>query len=183
MEWYCIATTGRKERTAAAALEARQIETFAPRLYEATGARLSNVPLFPGYVLALSNLTPLRQTLALWRQSHYLSAVGIRDLVGICGKPSPVEPGFVEALQEHVQDGIFVPPGKELTPEGVRYIEIAPGTEIKITQGPYAGVLGQFERMRGPIRSIILTKMFGRACYLEVDRASIELLTNAAETE
>ncbi len=86
----------------------------------------------------------------------------------------PVEPEFMtELLACTTEDGIFVPPGKEIV---LRHAPIAAGTTVRILEGPYAGLLAQFARMKGIERSVILTTMFGRQCAIEIDREDIQPL-------
>jgi transcription antitermination factor NusG len=171
MNWYALATAGRRERSASAALQAVGIETLAPLYREQRETRLVTSQLFPGYVLALTDLLYLQETLALWRLSHYLSAVGLHKLVGICGQPSAIEPKFVDGIIDRIDaNGFFIP---ALRKKASQYAEIDPGAQVVIQDGPYAGLFAQFSHMRGPERSIVLTKMFGRDCPVEVARADI----------
>jgi len=173
LEWYAIATAGRREKTASAALQAQGIETLAPLYRERLETRLRVTQLFPGYILAKEYLPHLRELLSIWRQSHFASAVGIHHLVGICDRPHSIEPEFIEELIQHIDaNGFFVvkPPRTTVT-----YPEIATDTEVVITKGPYAGLFAKFSHMRGAERSIVLTRMFDRDCPIEVARADIEV--------
>lgn len=173
-EWYCLATVNRREQLAVEALKAKKVETFAPPYDEPRGSRLVRTRLFPGYVLAYASLLPLRELLAQWRLSHFLSAVGIHNLVGICGQPTFIEGDFVEELKTHVdKDGVFrLKPKQVVLPS---YAAIKPGTKIRIVGGPNVGCAGEFVRMKGMERSIVLITMFGRQCAAEVNRVDVDL--------
>ncbi len=92
MNWFAIATVGRKERLAEARLVSVGFETLLP--LEEVGRSIK--PLFPGYLFSYADPIKLQQQLSYWKSLRVNT--GIHKMV-IAGKMDPVLIDSYEILE------------------------------------------------------------------------------------
>lgn len=157
--WYAIYTKAKKEDTVACKLRDAGIHVFLPklklkRLYR--GKRREVIePLFPCYIFA-SFLYPEEYSLV-----RYTS--GVRRVVGTSNGPLPVDNGIISMIEARLTDGIA-----EIKPP-----EFKKGDVVEITDGPFKGLMGIFEReIPRKERALILLDAILKA-RVEVDKETL----------
>jgi transcriptional antiterminator RfaH len=163
MRWYAVHTKPRQETVAQAALDREGVQTFLPRLRRKKIVRRKyqwvTGPLFPGYLFACFDFA-LRGRLVRY-------ANGVTNIVSFGGKPAVVDDTIIRTIQDHCD-------GDTVTLQPVAY---QPGDEVKIQEGPLAGLRGIFERdMRDSERVVILLQTMGQVARVVVSKEQIEKL-------
>ncbi|WP_306253743.1 transcription termination/antitermination protein NusG [Parvularcula sp. IMCC14364] len=149
-KWYAVQTHPHKEELAFKNLQQQSYETFCPQIFRsirhARQFKTVRRPLFPRYLFVSFDPsgTP-------WRAIN--STLGVTGLVMMGEQPQAVPDGLVEQLQSQFElDGDSPPKTAQFTP----------GSKVEIVKGPFAGVIGQFEKMDGPTRVLVLLDMMNR---------------------
>lgn len=164
--WYCARTKPKHEHFAAAHLRKNlNLEVFHPRLHveRATqrGVMRMLEPLFPCYVFVRC---VLEESLDEIRRAN-----GVHSLVHFGGRIPPVADAIVEELQEcfGAEDTMTV------------HDRIAPGDEINIGEGAFAGMRAYVLRLMPARRRVqVLIDILGRPTPVEVDRCSVVPVKN-----
>lgn len=146
--WYAIAVHTRSEHAAAAALSAVVDDVFLPvRLQRrAWSDRIQTleVPLFPGYVLVKTTLTPEQRV-------RLLKVRGVYDVVGRRAGRADVAPAVpdheVESLQALLSQERSIDPMEQLTP----------GTAVVVVVGPLKGIRGVVEVGSDGLRRLVVS--------------------------
>lgn len=152
--WFAAHVKARHEKKVALQLTNSNLECFLP-LYQARHRwqdRTATValPLFPGYVFI--HIDP-REKLRVVKLS------GVVDLVGVQGKPTPIEPAEIDSLRQCVsRDGNLQP-----------HPYLSVGRRVRITSGPLADTEGILTRKKGQCRLVISIHLIERSVSLEVD--------------
>jgi len=156
--WYCVRSQPKHEHIAAGHLTGGVgVEVYLPRIRFRRATRRGpvwfNEPLFPGYLFARFDL--VRQL----RQVHH--ARGVRGVVHF-GNHCPAIPE--EAIRQ-LQSAVGADAVRVLEPS------LAPGDEVTIASGPFAGLLAVVSRvMPGRERVAILLEFLGRQTSVELSR-------------
>jgi transcriptional antiterminator RfaH len=160
--WYCARTKPKHEHLAAANLKRNLgLEVFQPRLRVERATRRGLVrsvePLFPCYVF-------VRCHPAMLNELRYVT--GISSLVHF-GDMVPTVPDHVVAeLRECFEDGEPMPVEDTL----------APGAEVSVAQGAFAGMEAIVLRTMPARRRVqVLLDILGRPTVVEVDRHLVTL--------
>jgi transcriptional antiterminator RfaH len=161
--WYCARTKPKHERIAAVNLQKNlQLEVFHPqlRVERATQRGVVHViePLFPCYIFVRcvleAKLTEIQHT------------TGVNGLVRFGQKIPQIEDSRIEELQE------FFTAQEPMNVES----RLAPGDEVRIADGVFAGVRAFVLRtMPARMRVQLLLDILGRPTPVEVDRCSVIL--------
>ncbi|MBR9980334.1 MAG: UpxY family transcription antiterminator [Desulfatitalea sp.] len=159
--WYVLHTRSRFENVVSEGLQKKAIEVFLPRITVASRRKdrkkMIRVPLFPGYLFVRSDLHPTRHL-------DILKTVGAVKLVGDKQGPISVQEETVQSLRIMV------------TVEG----PISTGTlfskgqRVLVINGPFAGVIGIFDRYRGSDRVVVFIEALGQFAAAEVDAGDVE---------
>ena len=159
LQWFVVSTKVRREQFAQEQLGGRGVETFLPRILEATYLRTKPTiaPLFPSYLFVHIDLEQ--------QYSDVVWAPGVRRFIGFGALPCPVDDAVVEFLQARVgQEGI------------VRAVPVfEPGDMVRIKHGPFEGLVGIIENPgcgRGRVR--VLMELLRRQTRVEVPQQIIE---------
>lgn len=165
--WYAIQTKPHKEQAVLAALGRAGIETYCPRIRQ--WRRLRNrkvrqeVSLFPGYLFArlafFQEYARIRWTPGLLR---------VVTSGGVAVEVSEEMMREVRAMERAGSRG------------GLRSAKLAPGSRVRVTEGPFAGFEGRVaESLGGGDRVRILIELFRRQAALEVDETLLSAVPAA----
>jgi transcriptional antiterminator RfaH len=151
--WHVLMTKPRKERDVAAALEARDIEVFAPFLdYHGKRGQLLVRPFFPRYIFARFDWATSGFTQVQWTS-------GLSQVVSFEGEPAEIEDEVIEFLRLRIGDL-----------DGDELMRIKPGERVRVTQGPFRDYEAIFEgRVNGEGRVAILLEILGRQTRVQLD--------------
>lgn len=123
--WFVITTLPAREEFAAGQLNNQNIEVFLPMRRKTVRRvrKLATVraPLFPGYLFAAFDCSP-----QLVRAAN--GTRGVKYLITSGERPSALPVGFVETLQEGVDDEGMVSLGPDLSL----------GDRVELASGPFA---------------------------------------------
>lgn len=128
-QWFVVRTKAQKEEVARVNLEHRGIKVYLPRIVEASfGGQTGPAPLFPCYLFVQINL----------REDYHrvIWTPGVRNLVAFGDEPAPLDEQVVTYLMSRTG-----PDGLIRRESGLRV-----GDRVRITHGPFAGLVGIIER-------------------------------------
>ncbi|MBY5978941.1 transcription/translation regulatory transformer protein RfaH [Ferrimonas balearica] len=146
--WYLLYCKGKKEATARAYLEQRNLSCFLPEAEVECIKRgkrtLVNAPLFPNYLFV--RFDPFQTPI-----TTVLSAPGVASVVRTDGKIAPIETAIVVAIRERLKRA------------AVSLMD-APtaGDTVEILDGPFANLQGIFREPDGDKRSLLLLEILGQ---------------------
>ena len=125
--WFCIKTKPRLEATAKRILTRDTgIEVFCPMLRFERARKSGRVKvteaMFPGYLFGFFNYRASHR--------HVAASIGVSHIVKFGGIPAVLYPEIIQSLREAVvsEETVEIPTC------------IQPGDEVKLLQGPFAGV-------------------------------------------
>ena len=139
-------------------LRRQGFESWLPRLRRTRrhARRIDNVlvPLFPGDLFVNLDLDPKP-----WCSIN--GTYGVRRLLCENERPAPVAPGFVEALQETVdEDGLVAAPKDAFKC----------GDRVRLIAGPFANMVGTLARLADKDRMAVLLNVLGREVQAHISR-------------
>ena len=156
--WYVLHTKSRFENVVNDGLCKKSIDVFLPKITVPSRRKdrrkMIRVPLFPGYIFVKSNLTP----------NHHLEivkTVGAVKLVGSKQGPISVPDETVDSLKIMVASDQPVDTGSEFSK----------GDRVMVIDGPFAGVIGIFDRYGGQGRIVVHIEALSQYAAVEVDAA------------
>ena len=162
VSWYAVRTRSNYEVKVFNGLDAKEVEVFLPKILVKSRRRDRNkiisVPLLPGYLFVNIDLTPEEHL-------RVLKTVGVVNLVGIKGRPSPVSEQEIYNLK--IIDG---------TDQPVFHHEyLKKGDKVMLTEGPFQGLIGVFMRQKGSADRVVVSIDFlNQAVAVEVSGWAIE---------
>lgn len=156
--WLALLVKPHHELASAYALQARDIEAYAPVFAErrrwSDRFKVVNVPLFPGYVFA--RFDPHRRSFAL-------QCNGVRSIVQFGPKLAEIPASDVEAIRLLVGSGVYLEPWEGL---------IA-GDKIEVEAGPLAGATGVFVAHKGKSCLAVSVQLLGRSVIATLPQESV----------
>lgn len=161
MYWYAIYTKPKQEDRVEENLSRASIEVFNPKLRRKKFIRgkYEQViqPLFPCYIFARFDSTTLYHMVKYTR--------GIRGLIGNPGSPWPVSEDIIKIIKSRMnEEGLIV-----IRPD------IKIGDKVEITEGPFIGFIGIFEReMKDKDRVIVLLNTIEYQARVEIERETLK---------
>jgi len=160
LRWCALQTKPRKEKAVARRLKDLDLEVLLPwlRCRRRVGSRYQwvLVPLFPGYLFCLLDLT------LLGKAARYTS--GVKDFVKFGNRVAEVSLEVIRALQDRCPDGVA-----QMQPRVYRA-----GDPVMIKEGPFSGLEAIFEReMKGSERVAVLLSILGRQTRLVLSHEMI----------
>lgn len=158
-KWYAVQTRSRHEKSVSQQLRCRNVDVFLPT-YGAVhrwknGDHNVELPLFPGYTFV---------RIALKDRLQVLKVPGSVRLVGVNGRPIPLDVYEFENLRNGVNNGIKAQPHPFLVM----------GRRVRIMGGPLRGCKGIMIRKRNNIAVVISVDLIRRSIQVEIDPACIE---------
>jgi transcription antitermination factor NusG len=153
--WFALYVKPRHEKNVSSILRGKGYEEFVPLYARRTPARISELPLFPGYVFCRFNA---QQRLPI------LTVPGVFYIVGFGGAAVPLETGEIAALQRVVESGLPRQPWPELPT----------GRKVSVAGGPLEGLEGVVMNHKNGSRLLISVNLLQRSVAVEVDRAWLQ---------
>ena len=156
-------TKPRAEKAAAHLIEARDIPVWLPtmnvRRRWSDRWKHIDVPVFPGYLFAQSNVKT-------W--SVLLRVPGVLTVVKHAGKPAWIRPQHLDELRVAVERVAAGVP----EPEVLEHFE--PGDRVRVIEGPLAGLIGVVREIRGSRRLLVGFEQISRALSISIGAAAVE---------
>lgn len=163
MRWYAVHARPSAEAKAAENLLRQGYAAYLPRhrRWVRHARRRTAVlrPLFPRYLFVGID----RASMA-WRP--VLSTIGVANLVCGGGEPIPVPDAVIDMLRRHERQGDF----DELAPAR----RLQPGDPVRLSDGPFAQIVGRLVAASDHARVVVLFELLGRTVTAQVPAASIE---------
>lgn len=158
--WYAVQCQPHRERLASINLAQQEFEVFMPlrsrTRRHARRVETVRVPFFPGYLFVALDLARHQ-----WRSVN--GTFGVVRLVTQGDWPIPAPEGLVEALQTACA--------------GTNILEWRPrlslGEPVRILAGPFAGLVGELERMTDADRVRVLLRMMGGELPVSLPRLDV----------
>lgn len=163
ISWYAVYTQPNSEEKAVEHLRRQDYNTYLPRyrraIRHARRRALVLRPLFPRYLfVGLDRLTQR------WRPIR--STCGVVGLVASGDEPVPVSVEIVDSLRRQESNGAF-----DLLSPVQRLRE---GDSVRVTEGPFADLVGRLLGMADHERVYILLELLGRTVRAEVSALAVE---------
>jgi transcriptional antiterminator RfaH len=159
MFWCCAQIEPFRERLAMHCLGLNGFEVYCPRLREQVRSRGRKIertpPLFPGYAFVL--------VVSAWWSARW--SPGVRRLVMDGEQPARVPDAVIAEIKSRERGGFVVLPKAR---------GLAPGTRMKVLQGPLQGQIGLLAALRPHERVVMLLQMLGGQQRVELARSAIE---------
>ena len=161
--WYVLHTKSRHEKVVNDLLLKKSVEAYLPIVTVRSKRRdrkvMIRVPLFPGYLFVKTDLQP---------NSHLevVKTAGAVRLIGSNQGPVPVADDTIESLRIMVNSDQPVTTGPRLHA----------GDKVMVVQGPFAGVIGTFDRYGARGRVIVNIEALGQFAGVEVSEEDIEII-------
>ena len=163
--WYALHTKSRFENIVNEGLQKKSMEVFLPKIIVPSKRKdrkkMIRVPLFPGYVFVKTNLHPDQHL-------EIVKTVGAVKLVGDNLGPISVHDGTIESIK------IMTATDQPIT-TGYQFSK---GDRVIVTEGPFAGVIGVFDRFGSQGRIIVHIEALGQFAAVEVDADHVEKLSS-----
>lgn len=153
LPWFALQVWSQHEHRVNEALTQKGIQAFLPttriRRQWCDRTRVSDIPLFPGYVFARFSLDSRLSVMVTPK---------VRGIVG-CGKsPEPIPECEIDSIKTVVASGLAVQSCSELPI----------GTHVEIVAGPLAGVSGTLIEKRSVLRLVVSIQLINRSISAEV---------------
>jgi transcription antitermination factor NusG len=167
--WYAVQTGYRCEQRVATGLTVKGFTTYLPLLREVhqwkDRRKLIEVPAFSGYLF-------LHYDPSLRNRVKVLETNGVVRLLGGNHAPSQISEVEIEAVRRTL--GSSVPCD--------RCDALTPGTLVKVTRGPLAGVQGRLARIKNGLRLIVTISTFSQAISAELNLSDVEAVLDRPGT-
>ncbi len=157
MKWYVIYTKPKQEDRVEETLARATVEVFNPKLRRKRLIRSKYErvirPLFPNYLFAKFDPS---------RHYHMIKYTrGVRCIVGNRGSPWPVSEDIIDIIKSRMnEEGLIV-----INPD------IKVGDKVEITEGPFRGFIGIFEReMKDSERIIVLLNTIQYRASIDIEK-------------
>lgn len=158
VKWYLLHCKVRQESRAKLHIENQGYTTCLPmvKLKKTVRGKRQVVEeaLFPGYLfiqidMESANFNAIRSTR------------GVNDFVKFGGIPSAIPSSVVAHFQQF--EGVDIEPVASLST----------GTEVEITEGPFAGLEAVYSMPKGDERCLVLLDMMGKQQQLEIEESKL----------
>jgi len=161
--WYAAYTQPNGEGKAVEHLARQGYSVYLPRyrrtVRHARRRALVLRPLFPRYLfVGLDRLTQR------WRPIR--STCGVVGLVASGDEPVPVASGIVDSLRRQESDGAF----DLLSP----LQRLRAGDAVRVTEGPFADLVGRLLGMADHERVFVLLELLGRTVRAEIPALAVD---------
>jgi transcriptional antiterminator RfaH len=164
-QWYVVYSKAHKEEFAKHSLMLKGLEVFYPRLLlpNPSRSRKRIIPLFPNYLFVRFRIST---------ESHYVVwCPGVKKIVSFDGTPATVEEKVVAFLMQ------------QASPDGLITAQpnIKAGQEVRITGGPFAGLVGIIQNPPNPRGRVkVLMKLLNREVKVDVPVEFVDAKWGAA---
>ncbi len=157
-QWFALTVRPNHEKTAAQALENKNLEVLLP-LYRAR-RRWSDrtkdleLPLFAGYVFGRFTAS---------ERTRVLSTPGVTSVVGFGNKPAAVSDAEIASIRTLMASGLPLSPWP--------FLRV--GQRVRIEAGPLAGVEGILSQVKDSWRVVVNVEILQRSVAAEVERDAV----------
>ena len=159
--WYALHTKSRFENVVDQGLQKKSIEVFLPKIIVPSRRKdrkkMIHVPLFPGYVFVKTNLHPDQHL-------EIVKTVGAVKLIGDKLGPISVHDETIQSIKIMTEADQPITTG----------YQFSKGDRVMVVEGPFAGVIGVFDRFGGQGRIIVHIEALGQFAAVEVDSGDVE---------
>jgi transcription antitermination factor NusG len=160
--WYAIYAKHQHEKSAAELLSRKGFEILLP-LYRSIRRwndrnKAILLPLFPSYFFVRTDLS---------RKLDILRTPGVFWLVESGGCASPIPDAEIDVISKIIQSPAQIAPHPYLKT----------GERVRVRDGSFEGVQGILTRFKNQYRVIIAIEQLQRAVAIEIDLASVELMS------
>jgi transcription antitermination factor NusG len=164
LPWFALQVHTTRELSVATLLQGRGYTPFLP-LYQcrkrwSDRIRVSEAPVFPGYVFCRLNIQ---------NRLPVLMTPGVTKIVGYSRVPVAVDEDEINAIQTMVKSGFPHEPWP--------FLEV--GDRVRIEHGPLGGLEGVLLSIRGAHRLVLSVSLLRRSVALEIDAVSVKWLRSA----
>lgn len=162
LAWYCVRIRPKQEHITARALRVDvDVEVFSPfvrfKRSRGRGTMWVTEALFPGYLFAKFHI--------IEQFRHVNATRGVAKILSFGGSPAVVPEAVITTVRENMPESeeiIIIPD------------TLAPGDEVKIVSGPYAGIRTIVTKVVPSRRRVgILLEILGSDREVEVDAESV----------
>jgi len=158
--WYALAVKARHDKSVARTLQNKGYEALAPtyRKRHVYGSRSkeTELPLFPGYVFCLLDLS---------RRLPVLTTPGVIQFIGAGRMPLPIDETEISSLRQAILAGATLQP----------YPFLQAGRRVRIEEGSLTGVRGVVVSLKQGPRVVISISLLQRSVLLEIDCGRLSL--------
>lgn len=155
--WSILHVRSRQEKVVSTALETGGVAHYLPMTsqtkYYGHRKRVSEIPLFPGYVFIRSSSEVLWDALP---SGKIVRLLGVSDQEGLTGDLGQVRRALASG------GGVM------------RVDRLAPGALVRVKGGPLRDVMGTVERSGGSGRLVIGVRALGQGVSVEIDAGLLE---------
>lgn len=161
--WYAVQTSYRCEQRVALGLTRKGFNTYLPLLREVhqwkDRRKAVDVPAFGGYLFVhyQSNLQ---------NRVKVLETSGVVRLLGGNHTPSRVSDLEIEAVRRTLSSGALCN----------RWDALTPGSMVRVTRGPLAGIQGRLVRIKNSLRLVVAISIFSQAISTELGLNDVEVV-------
>jgi len=157
-QWFALAVKPRCDKAVAKVLEMKGFETFLPVYRKshkyATRSKISELPLFPGYVFCRFHA---RTRLPI------LITPGVTQILGAENSPMPLCEKEISSLQTAMKAPLSIQP--------FPFLQL--GQKVRINHGVLAGVEGIVLNFKPYLRLVLSVTLLQRSVLLEIDRDQV----------
>ena len=162
-QWYAVRTRSNFEKTIAAELVRKGLDSYLPTLREvhqwSQRKKILDLPLFPGYVFARFVDTPEQRVRVLRTQ-------GAVRILGSSAQIEPVPDFELEAVRRLLESAVPC----------LRHPFLREGDWVRVKRGPLTDLEGLFVRAKGPGRLLLSISMLSQSVATEIDAHDVEVL-------
>ncbi len=163
VHWYALLTKSNYENIVWQGISQKRIEVFLPKIKTRSRRKdrriLIDKPLFPGYLFVRTPPDPDSQL-------SILKTVGAVRLLGNRNGPVPVRSDHIESLKILTKSTTDIVTGSSE--------KLIKGDSVLITEGPLAGLKGEFVKYRGKKRVVVDIPALQQFAGVEVGKNKIE---------
>ena len=160
-KWYALHTKSRFEKVVNDGLKKKTFDSFLPTTHVSSKRRdrkvMLDLPIFPGYTFVKTALTA----------DEHLSILKTAGVVRVVGNNS----GPVSLHDDVVESLIIMVAAKQAINTESRFKQ---GEKVCVMHGPFAGLIGTFEKYRGIGRVYVNIDLLGQTASVEIDEDDIE---------
>lgn len=156
--WYACYTRARHEKQVEAQLNRRGLESYLPMVQQvrqwSDRKKAVRFPLFPSYVFGRFRLGDMHAV---------LTTPGVSTIVRTNGHPAPIPPGDLDNVKKFV--AALADSGLEPDPRPF----LVEGQWVRVTEGPFEGVVGVVVERRGRKRVLVGLEAIGQGLEIDID--------------
>lgn len=161
--WIVVNTHTNRELQAIENLDRQGFESYCPRvrvrIRHARQQKEVLRPLFRGY-LFVRQPPPGKS----WRTIH--STFGVRSVIQFGEQVAVLQDAFIQSLKEREQNGAI--------PSQINALKV--GQSVRITEGPFDGLIARIIEMKDADRLTVLMSMLGGAVRVRLDSDDVQPL-------